>query len=337
MFESIAVVGATGAVGTIIRELLEARKFPFKQVKLLASKRSAGSKLTFAGQDRTVEELRPEAFDGVQLAIASTPDDVAKEFVPEAVKRGCVVVDESGYWRMDPKVPLVIPEVNPEAISKHQGIIASPNCSTTQMVMALKPLHQAARVRRVIVATYQAVSGAGLAGSRDLEGATRAQLAGEAYKQECFPHPIAFNCIPQIGSAKYQGYTSEEMKMAHETRKMLDAPEMQISATCVRIPVSNCHSECIWVETERKVTVDEAKSLFKAMPGMCVVDELEKKLYPMPNTCDQRDEVFVGRIREDISCPNGLTFWCVSDNLRKGAATNAVQIAEFLVKAAAGR
>jgi len=332
VFESIAVVGATGAVGTIIRELLEARKFPFKKVKLLASKRSAGSKIQFAGAVRVVEELRPEAFEGVQLAIASTPDDVARDFVPEAVKRGCVVVDESGYWRMDPKVPLVIPEVNPEAIRNHQGIIASPNCSTTQMVVALKPLHAAARVKRVIVSTYQAVSGAGLAGSRDLEGSTRAALAGQTYQNECFPHPIAFNCIPQIGSPKHKGYTSEEMKMVYETRKMLGDETMQISATCVRVPVSNCHSESVWVETERKLTVEEARKLLAAMPGVCVVDELEKKLYPMPNTCDRRDEVFVGRIREDISCPNGLTFWCVSDNLRKGAATNAVQIAELLQK-----
>jgi aspartate-semialdehyde dehydrogenase len=332
VFESIAVVGATGAVGTIIRELLESRNFPFKKVKLLASKRSAGTKIRFAGQDRVVEELRPEAFDGVQLAIASTPDDVARDFVPEAVKRGCIVVDESGYWRMDPKVPLVIPEVNPDAVRNHQGIIASPNCSTTQMVVALKPLHAAAKVRRVIVSTYQAVSGAGLAGSRDLEGSTRAKLAGQVYKNECFPHPIAFNCIPQIGSPKYKGYTSEEMKMVHETRKMLGDESMQISATCVRIPVSNCHSESVWVETERKLSVEEARELLAAMPGVCVVDDLDKKLYPMPNTCDQRDEVFVGRIREDISCPNGLSFWCVSDNLRKGAATNAVQIGELLLK-----
>jgi aspartate-semialdehyde dehydrogenase len=332
VFESIAVVGATGAVGTIIRELLEARNFPFKKVKLLASKRSAGTKIRFAGQDRVVEELRPEAFDGVQLAIASTPDDVARDFVPEAVKRGCIVVDESGYWRMDPKVPLVIPEVNPDAVRNHQGIIASPNCSTTQMVVALKPLHAAAKVRRVIVSTYQAVSGAGLAGSRDLEGSTRAKLAGQVYKNECFPHPIAFNCIPQIGSPKYKGYTSEEMKMVYETRKMLGDESMQISATCVRIPVSNCHSESVWVETERKLSVEEARELLAAMPGVCVVDDLDKKLYPMPNTCDQRDEVFVGRIREDISCPNGLSFWCVSDNLRKGAATNAVQIGELLLK-----
>lgn len=332
MYDSIAVVGATGAVGTIIRQLLESRKFPFQRIKFLASKRSAGSKLPFAGREYTVEELRPEAFDGVELAISSTPDDIARDFIPEAVKRGCLVVDESGYWRMDPNVPLVIPEVNPGDVRKHKGIIASPNCSTTQMVVAVKPLHDAAKVKRIIVATYQATSGAGLAGTRDLENGTRALQAGKAYRYECFPHPIAFNCIPQIGGPKHKGYTSEEMKMVYETRKMLGDESIQICATCVRIPVSNCHSEVISVETERKVTVEEAKKLFAAMPGVLVVDDLDKKLYPMPFTCDQRDEVFVGRIREDISCEKGLTFWCVSDNLRKGAATNAVQIAELLKK-----
>jgi aspartate-semialdehyde dehydrogenase len=332
VFDSIAVVGATGAVGTIIRELLEARKFPCKKIKFLASKRSAGHKLTFACREHVVEELRPEAFDGVELAIASTPDDVARDFVPEAVKRGCVVIDESGYWRMDPKVPLVIPEVNAEDVFKHQGIISSPNCSTTQMVQALKPLHEAARVRRVIVCTYQATSGAGLAGSRDLDRGTRAFLAGQDYKQECFPHRIAFNLIPQIGSPKCEGYTSEEMKMVYETRKMLHDDAMQICATCVRVPVSNSHSECIIVETERKVTVEEAKRLWSATPGLVVMDDLAKKVYPMPKDCSGRDETFIGRVREDLSSPNGLAFWCVSDNLRKGAATNAVQIAEVLVR-----
>lgn len=332
MFDSIAVVGATGAVGTIIRELLEARKFPFKRIKFLASARSAGRELPFAGRTYKIEELKPEAFDGVDLAIASTPDDIARDFVPEAVRRGCVVVDESGYWRMDPKVPLVIPEVNPQDIQKHQGIIASPNCSTTQMVVAMKPLHDYGRVRRVVVSTYQATSGAGVAGSRDLENGTRAFLAGQPFDYELFPHPIAFNCIPQIGSPKFQGYTSEEMKMIHETRKMLGDESIQICATCVRIPVSNCHSETILVETEKKITVEKARELFSSFPGIVVMDDLAQKVYPMPSNSDKRDEVFIGRIREDLSSPNGLTFWCVSDNLRKGAATNAVQIAELLIK-----
>jgi aspartate-semialdehyde dehydrogenase len=325
-------VGATGAVGTIIRELLEARKFPFQKMKFVASGRSAGRKLPFAGREIVVEELRGAVFDGVDLVISSTPDEIARDFIPDAVRRGCVVIDESGFWRMDPDVPLVIPEVNAHAVRRHKGIIASPNCSTTQMVQALKPLHDAARVRRVVVSTYQAVSGAGLAGSRDLEGGTKAALASQQYKSECFAYPIAFNCIPQIGSPKHQGYTSEEMKMVYETRKMLEDDSIQICPTCVRVPVSNCHSESILVETQRKITVAEAQRLFAATPGLAVMDDLDKKVYPMPINCDRRDETFIGRIREDLSSPNGLAFWCVSDNLRKGAATNAVQIAELLVK-----
>ncbi len=335
MFESIAVVGATGAVGTLIRELLESRKFPFERVKLLASHRSAGKKIPFCGQEITVEELKPEAFEGVDLAVSSTPDDVAAKFIPEAVKRGCLVIDESGYWRMDPKVPLVIPEVNAEAIREHQGIISSPNCSTTQMVLAMKPLHDAGRIRRVVVSTYQATSGAGLPGSRDLDLGTRARLANEEYTYECFPYPIAFNCIPQIGSPKHKGYTSEEMKMVFETQKIFGDDSIQVCPTCVRVPVANCHSESILVETEKKISVEEARRLFAATPGLEVMDDLENKVYPMPINGDGRDETFVGRIREDLSCPNGLTFWCVSDNLRKGAATNAVQIAELLINGGA--
>ncbi|MEN6406611.1 MAG: aspartate-semialdehyde dehydrogenase [Thermoguttaceae bacterium] len=332
MFDRVAVVGATGAVGTIIRELLETRKFPHKTMKFIASGRSAGRKIPFAGREIVVEELKGSAFDGVDLVIASTPDDVARDFIPDAVRRGCVVIDESGYWRMDPNVPLVIPEVNPHAVRKHKGIISSPNCSTTQMVQALKPLHDAGRVTRVVVSTYQAVSGAGLVGTRDLLGGAKAALAGQSYSYENFAYPIAFNCIPQIGGPKYKGYTSEEMKMVYETRKMLEDDDMQICPTCIRVPVSNCHSESILVETQRKISVDEARKLFAATPGLVVMDDLEKKIYPMPINCNGRNETFIGRIREDISCPNGLAFWCVSDNLHKGAATNAVQIAELLVQ-----
>ena len=330
MYDTIAVVGATGAVGTIIRDLLQLRQFPFKRIKFLASHRSAGTQLLFAGQEYTVEELTGEAFEGVDLAIASTPDDVARDFIPEAVERGCVVIDESGYWRMDPKVPLIVPEVNGEAARNHQGIISSPNCSTTQMVLAMKPLHDAGRIRRVVVSTYQATSGAGLAGSRDLERGTRAKQAGEDYAYECFPYPIAFNCIPQIGSPKHQGYTSEEMKMVYETQKIFGDDSIQICPTCVRVPVDNCHSESILVETEKKIGVEEARRLFAATPGIVVMDDVQNKVYPMPINCTGSDDTYIGRIREDLSSPNGLTFWCVSDNLRKGAATNAVQIAELL-------
>lgn len=330
MYDHVAVVGATGAVGRIVLQLLEERNFPFKTIRFLASARSAGTTIRFKNETYTVEELRPEAFEGIDLAIASTPDEVAAEFAPWAVERGTVVVDESGYWRMKPNVPLVIPEVNPHAVDRHEGIIASPNCSTTQLVVALKPLHDAARVKRVVVSTYQATSGAGVQGQSDLEKGSRAALAGETFQYATFKHPIAFNLIPQIGSPKHQGYTSEEMKMVLETHKILGDDTIRVCPTCVRVPVTNCHSESIVVETERKVTVNEARELFANFPGITVVDDLNAGQYPMPLQCSGKDDVFIGRIREDLSCENGLVFWCVSDNLRKGAATNAVQIAELL-------
>lgn len=335
MYDTVALVGATGAVGRIVLEQLAQRSFPFKQLKLLASARSAGSTVRFGDQELKVELLCPEAFDHIDLAIASTPDEVAAEFVPWAVERGTVVVDESGYWRMDPKVPLIVPEVNPEAIDQHQGIISSPNCSTTQMVVALAPLHRAARVRRVVVSTYQATSGAGLAGSEELREATTANLAGNTTEPQIFQHNIAFNLIPQIGSPKFEGYTSEEMKMVYETRKILGDEEIQVCPTCVRVPVAQSHSESILVETERPLSLEEARELLASAPGITVIDDLAAKQYPMPVPASGHDDVFVGRLRRDISGGNGIAFWCVSDNLRKGAATNAVQIAELLVSRAA--
>lgn len=336
MFETIAIVGATGAVGGLIRRLLVERAFPYKQIKFLASARSAGSKITFAGEEHTVEELTPESFANIDLAIGSTPDDIAEEFVPWAVERDCVVVDESGFWRMDPKVPLVVPEVNPEAALKHQGIISSPNCSTTQMVLAMKPLHEAGKIRRVVVSTYQATSGAGVAGQSELIEGSRAALEDKPFQPSAFAHPIAFNLIPQIGSEKHAGYTSEEMKMVYETQKIFGDESIRVCPTCVRAPVSNCHSESILVETEKKITAAQARELFAATPGLQVIDNLETGEYPMPKDCDGSNDTFIGRIREDLSCDNGIAFWCVSDNLRKGAATNAVQIAELLVSSAAG-
>jgi aspartate-semialdehyde dehydrogenase len=276
--------------------------------------------------------MRPEAFEGVNLVIASTPDDIALDFVPAAVERGAVVVDESGAWRMDPKVPLVVPEVNPEAAFQHQGIIASPNCSTTQMVVAMKPLHDAGRIRRVIVSTYQATSGAGVSGQADLVDGTRAALDEKDYQYQAFAHPIAFNLIPQIGSPKYEGYTSEEMKMVWETHKIFGDDTIKVCPTCVRVPVSNCHSETMTVETERKISAAEARQLFEQADGITLIDDVAAGQYPMPINGDGKDDVFVGRIREDLSSDNSLAFWCVSDNLRKGAATNAVQIAELLVR-----
>ncbi|MDO4585533.1 MAG: aspartate-semialdehyde dehydrogenase [Planctomycetia bacterium] len=334
MLKVTAVMGATGAVGTIIRELLEERHFPTQEIKFLASKRSAGTVLKYAGKDVVVEEATPEAFEGVDLVISSTPDEIAAEIVPEAVKHGCIVVDESAYFRMKEDVPLVIPEVNPDDVMKHKGIIASPNCSTTQMVQALQPLHAAGKLTHVNVCTYQATSGAGVGGNRDLMGASKAFLEGKEYQNEVFPHPIAFNVIPQIGSQKYRdtypGYTSEEVKMIVETWKMLGDNTIKINPTCVRVPVANCHSEVISVETEKKITVAEAIELWKNTPGLVVMDDLDNGIYPMPCNCSGSNDTFIGRIREDVSRPNGLVFWCVSDNLRKGAATNAVQIAELL-------
>lgn len=330
MFNTVGVVGATGAVGRIILQLLEQRKFQAQNFRFFASARSAGQTVTFNGKSVTVELLTHDCFEGVDLVIASTPDETAAEFLPSAVAAGCKVIDESGYWRMKPDVALVVPEINPQDALNAKGIIASPNCSTTQMVLALKPLHDAAKVRRVVVSTYQATSGAGLQGTADLIEGTRASLAGTQYQYTTFKYPIAFNAIPQIGSFKDDGYTSEELKMVYETRKILGDESIQVCATCIRIPVSNCHSETINVETERPVSVEEARRLFAATPGITVVDDPLNGKYPMPSNCDGSDEVYIGRIRKDISHPNCLTFWCVSDNLRKGAATNAVQIAELL-------
>ena len=332
MFDTVAVIGATGAVGSIILELLEQRHFPASRYRLLASARSAGRRITVAGQDVTVEELTHDCFEGVDLVIASTPDDTAAEYLPSAVKAGAKVIDESGYWRMNPDVALVVPEINPQAALDARGIIASPNCSTTQMVMAMKPLYDAAGIDRVIVSTYQATSGAGLQGNTDLIEGTRAALDGKDYEYQVFSHPIAFNAIPQIGSEKEEGYTSEELKMVYETRKIFDDESLRICPTCVRIPVANCHSESILVETRRPVSVGEARKLFANTPGVTLVDDVAAGQYPLPSTCSGSDDVFIGRIRRDLSHPNGLAFWCVSDNLRKGAATNAVQIAELLAE-----
>lgn len=332
MYETIALVGATGAVGRIVLEQLAARQFPHKRLKLLASERSVGKEVRFGDQTIKVELLDPDAFKNIDLVIASTPDEVSAEFAPWAVKAGAVVVDESGYWRMDASVPLIVPEVNPDAIDHHSGIIASPNCSTTQMVVALAPLHRAAKVKRVVVSTYQATSGAGLAGNEELKDSVRDALSGKMHPPKTFSHPIAFNLIPQIGSEKQDGYTSEEMKMVYETRKIMGDDNIQVCPTCVRVPVMIGHSESILVETEKHLTAMEATELFRAAEGVTVIDDLAGQKYPMPRDCDGKDDVFVGRIRHDISGSGGIAFWCVSDNLRKGAATNAVQIAELLIK-----
>ncbi|AGA27345.1 aspartate-semialdehyde dehydrogenase [Singulisphaera acidiphila] len=331
--KSVAVVGASGAVGDVMIRLLQERKFPIGSIKFLASERSAGKTVVFGGKTFTIEPLTPEAFQGVDIVLSSTPASISREYSPIAARAGAVVVDNSSAFRMDPNVPLVVPEVNPQDVARHQGIIANPNCSTIQMVVALKPLHDAFRIRRVIVSTYQAVSGAGQKGIHELQSQTEAHVAGQdAPAPSKFAHPIAFNCLPQIDDFLPNGYTKEEIKMVLETRKIMGDESIDVCPTCIRVPVLNCHSESILVETERPITPEAARQLWASAPGLVVVDDPEARLYPLPASCSDRDEVFVGRIRQDLHNPNALLFWCVSDNLRKGAATNAVQIAEELLK-----
>ena len=330
MSQHVAIAGATGAVGTEFLKLLEARDFPMKSLRLLASSRSVGSKLKFRGENLEVEELTPKSFKGIDIAFFSAGGSRSKEFAPHAVDSGAVVIDNSSAFRMDEKVPLVVPEINPKQAFEHQGLIANPNCSTIQMVVALNPIHRAANIQRVVVSTYQAVSGAGASAMEELKQQLRAWANDEPMKQEVFPTQIAFNLFPHIDVFQDNGYTKEEMKMVHETRKIMNAPNMQISATCVRVPVLRAHSEAVWVETEKPLSESEALELFEKEPGIVVQDERESGGYPTPWHITETQETYVGRIRKDISHPNGLTFWVVADQLYKGAALNAIQIAEVL-------
>ncbi|MEC8222792.1 MAG: aspartate-semialdehyde dehydrogenase [SAR324 cluster bacterium] len=330
MSQHVAIAGATGAVGTEFLKLLEARDFPMKSLRLLASSRSAGSKLKFRGENLEVEELTPKSFKGIDIAFFSAGGSRSKEFAPHAVDSGAVVIDNSSAFRMDEKVPLVVPEINPKQAFEHQGLIANPNCSTIQMVVALNPIHRAANIQRVVVSTYQAVSGAGASAMEELKQQLRAWANDEPMKQEVFPTQIAFNLFPHIDVFQDNGYTKEEMKMVHETRKIMNAPNMQISATCVRVPVLRAHSEAVWVETEKPLSESEARELFEKEQGIVVKDERESGGYPTPWHITETQETYVGRIRKDISHPNGLTFWVVADQLYKGAALNAIQIAEVL-------
>jgi len=330
MSQHVAIAGATGAVGTEFIKLLEARDFPMKSLRLLASSRSAGSKLKFRGENLEVEELTPKSFKGIDIAFFSAGGSRSKEFAPHAVDSGAVVIDNSSAFRMDEKVPLVVPEINPKQAFEHQGLIANPNCSTIQMVVALNPIHRAANIQRVVVSTYQAVSGAGASAMEELKQQLRDWANDEPMKQEVFPTQIAFNLFPHIDVFQDNGYTKEEMKMVHETRKIMNAPNMQISATCVRVPVLRAHSEAVWVETEKPLSESEARELFEKEPGIVVQDERESGGYPTPWHITETQETYVGRIRKDISHPNGLTFWVVADQLYKGAALNAIQIAEVL-------
>lgn len=330
----MAILGATGAVGKETLEILEERKFPIASLRLFASKRSAGEVMTFQGKDWKVEELTPESsFAGVDFALISATDAISRDYGQRLGAAGVVVIDDSGVFRMESDVPLVVPEVNAHALrTMPRGIVSIPNCTTTPLVMALKPLQDAVGVKRVVVTTFQSVSGTGAAAMDELMTQTRDLMAFRDVKAEVYPYQIAFNLLPHIGSFTDGGDCSEEVKIAKETRKILESPSLRVTATAVRVPVLRCHSEAINVELERPLKVNEARAALAAMPGVIVYDDPMRKLYPMPLDATGKDEVYIGRIREDESITNGLNLWVVSDNLRKGAALNAVQIAECLVR-----
>lgn len=325
---NIAVVGATGLVGSTFLKVLEERDFPFENLYLMASAKSAGKQLTFRGKEYIVEELNEHSFDKpIDIALFSAGGTASEKYAPIAAAHGVTVVDNSSAWRMDKKVPLVVPEVNPEDISWNKGIIANPNCSTIQAMVPMKPLHQKYTIKRVVYSTYQAVSGSGLKGIKDLKEG----LKGNDLKQ-AYPHPIAGNCLPQIDVFLDNGYTKEEMKMIDETHKILGSDNIKVTATTVRVPVFSCHSESINLEFEKPFEIEEIKKELAAAPGIIIIDDPENSDYPLARDVAGKDEVYVGRIRRDFSVENGINLWVVADNIRKGAATNAVQIAELLIK-----
>lgn len=329
----IAVAGGTGAVGREILNTLERRNFPVKELRILASARSAGSFIEFKGEKIIVEDLEHANFHGVDFVLSSPGGAVSKIHSPRMAEQGAVVIDNTSAFRMDPTVPLVVPEVNPEAAFKHQGIIANPNCSTIQMVVALQPIHKAAGINRVVVSTYQSVSGAGQTGIWELWNGVKARVAGESEPEpSTFPHPIAFEAIPQIDKFDPSGYTKEELKMVYETRKIMDLPDLDISSTCVRVPVMRGHSESITVDLDRPLTAQKAMEILSASPGVHLADDTANNVYPLARLAEGTDDTWVGRIRVDISRPQTLHMWVVADNLLKGAALNAVQIAELLTR-----
>jgi aspartate-semialdehyde dehydrogenase len=328
----VAVAGATGAVGREMLKVLEQRDFPASEVIPLASSRSAGSVIAYKGEELTIRELDEESFHGIDLALFSAGGSVSEKYAPIAARSGCIVVDNSSAWRMDPEVPLVVPEVNGHDLEQHNGIIANPNCSTIQMVVVLKPLHDAGRIKRVVVSTYQAVSGTGQKAVDELETQVKQLFAMKDVTSSVYPYQIAFNCIPHIDVFLDNDYTKEEMKMVNETRKIMGDQTIRLTATTVRVPVFYGHSEAVNIETEKKITAKEARAILSQAPGVKVLDNPSEKIYPMPLFATGEDDAFVGRIREDESIDNGLNLWIVSDNIRKGAALNAVQIAEELVR-----
>jgi aspartate-semialdehyde dehydrogenase len=328
----VAVVGATGAVGRAMRSILAERDFPVKELAALATAKSAGMQLEYRGQEVICQELTPDSFKGVDLALFSAGGGTSLKFAPIARDAGCVVVDNSSAWRMEPDVPLVVPEVNPDDVDWHNGIIANPNCSTIQMVVVMKPLHDAVKITRVVVSTYQAVSGTGAKAINELVQQTGQVLAGEATQPNVYPHQIAFNCLPHIDVFLEDGYTKEEQKMANETKKIMGDDSIAVTATCVRVPVQNGHSEAVNLQFASPLSVERARELLAAAPGVRVVDDPANKLYPMPIEASGQDDTYVGRIRRDPTAENTLNMWIVADNLRKGAALNAIQIAELLVE-----
>ena len=328
---TIAVVGATGAAGQTTLRILEERKFPVRELRAFASERSVGKTVTFRGEPVTIQRIEPSAFKGVNVAFCSAGSAQSKEYAPMIVKAGATVIDKSNAFRMDPDVPLVVPEINAHAARHHRGILACPNCTTIVTVMPLKPLHDAGRLTRVIATSFQAVSGAGVNGIAELREQTLAWARGEAMVPKHFAHRIAFNLLPAIDRFGADGYTAEEMKLVNETRKILEAPGLRVAPTTVRVPVFTSHSISVTAETETKITAARARDLFAGFPGLKLWDDPAQQRYPMPIAVEGQDDCFVGRIREDLSSPNGLSFWVVGDQLRKGAATNAVQIAELLL------
>lgn len=331
---NVAVVGATGAVGKEMLKVLEQRNFPVRNLRALASERSEGKMLEFAGESLKVERLTTSSFEGIEIALFSAGASVSREFSPIAAKRGAVVVDNSKAFRMDKNTPLVVPEVNPHALRSHKGIIANPNCSTIQLVVAINPIHQRVKVKKLVVSTYQAVSGTGKEAIRELTEQSKQLLSRQKITKKVYPHQIAFNLLPHIGDFLPNGYTEEEMKLVNETRKIMEDESIAITATCVRVPVFNSHSEAVTLETEEKISVEEVRKILSRAPGVIVEDSPGQEIYPLPIKAAGRDEVFVGRIRKDLSSPNGINMWIVADNLRKGAALNAVQIAELLIEQA---
>ena len=329
---TVAVLGATGAVGQEMIKILQERNFPVGKLKPLASARSAGKTLKFRGEDVTIEEARDKAFEGVDIVLGAAENDIAKRFAPAIVKAGAVFVDNSSAFRLDPKVPLIVPEINPEDVKDHHGIISNPNCSTIITVTAVNALNALSPIRTMTASTYQAVSGAGAGGPIELMAEVDALREGKTYEPKVFSHQIAFNLIPQIGGEQFEGYTSEEMKMQNEGRKIMHLPELKVSCTCVRVPVVRSHSISVSLHFDKHISVKEAQEAIAKAPGCKLVDDLARKEYPMPLDTSDQDIVFVGRIRPDLTDDKGLCLWCCGDQVRKGAATNAIQIAELLVK-----